>query len=139
MARSPRRPRGSSHSKTASTRKPVLEWMSVALIVGAAAVLLFWRLGAIYLWQDEANTAVLAVRMLKSGKPLAYDGVNLLSNDNFAAEDRVEIGTRTANPKAAVDYIIGRGDLKADMSWIFQPWGQFVVAAASIQALGQTT
>jgi len=113
--------------------------MSVALIVGAAAVLLFWRLGAIYLWQDEANTAVLAVRMLKSGKPLAYDGVNLLSNDNFAAEDRATIGTRTADPKAAVDYIIGRGDLKPDSSWIFQPWGQFVVAAASIQALGQTT
>lgn len=109
------------------------------MIVVVAAVLLFWRLGSVYLWQDEANTAVLAVRMLKYGKPLAYDGVNLLSNDNFAAEDRVAIGTRTANPKAAVDYIIGRGDLKADTSWIFQPWGQFVVAAASIRAFGQTT
>ena len=120
-------------------RTPALEWVTLALIVGVAAVLLFWRLGAIYLWQDEANTAVLAVRMLKYGKPLAYDGVNLLSNDNFAAEDRGTIGTRTADPKAAVDYIIGRGDLKADSSWIFQPWGQFVVAAASIRALGQTT
>ena len=108
-------------------RTPALEWITLALIVGVAAVLLFWRLGAIYLWQDEANTAVLAVRMLKYGKPLAYDGVNLLSNDNFAAEDRGTIGTRTADPKAAVDYIIGRGDLKADSSWIFQPWGQFVV------------
>jgi hypothetical protein len=111
----------------------------VAVIVVLAAVLLFWRLGAVYLWQDEANTAVLAVRMLKYGKPLAYDGVNLLSSDNFTAEDRATIGTRTADPKAAVDYIISRGDLKADSSWIFHPWGQFVAAAASIRVFGQTT
>ena len=149
MARSPRRPRGSSHhnpssirhksAESTAARKPGLEWFAVAVIVVVAGVLLFWRLGAVYLWQDEANTAVLAVRMLKYGKPLAYDGVNLLSNDNFAAEDRVAIGTRTADPKAAVDYIISRGDLRADSSWIFQPWGQFVVAAASIRAFGQTT
>ncbi len=109
------------------------------MIVACAAVLLFWRLGAVYLWQDEANTAVLAVRMLKYGKPLAYDGVNLLSSDNFAAEDRATIGARTTDPDAAVDYLIGRGDLKADSSWILQPWGQFVAAAASIRVFGQTT
>ena len=150
MTRSQKRRRGSPRENTSSTpissieptaptRKPALEWIAVIVIVACAAVLLFWRLGAVYLWQDEANTAVLAVRMLKHGKPLAYDGVNLLSSDNFAAEDRATIGARTADPKAAVDYVIDRGDLKADSSWIFQPWGQFVAAAASIRAFGQTT
>jgi hypothetical protein len=139
MPRPPRRPRGSSQSSTASTRNPALEWIAVTVVVVLAAVLLFWRLGAVYLWQDEANTAVLAVRMLKYGKPLAYDGVNLISTDNFATEDRATIGTRTTDPNASVDYIIGRGDLKADSSWIYQPWGQFLVTAASIRTFGQTT
>jgi len=139
MARSPKRRRGLPQGSTAPARKPALEWIALTVIVVCAAVLLFWRLGAVYLWQDEANTAVLAVRMLKYGKPLAYDGVNLLSSDNFGAEDRVTIGARTADPKAAVDYVIGRGDLKADSSWIFQPWGQFAAAAASIRVFGQTT
>src|SRR6187455_1783146 len=149
MPRPPRRPRRSSHrnvshgqtsaESAASTRTPAFEWTAVAVIVILAGVLLFWRLGAVYLWQDEANTAVLAVRMLKFGKPLAYDGVNLLTNDNFAAEDRSTVGSRTTNPRAAVDYVIARGDLKPDTSWIFHPWGQFVAAAASIRLLGQTT
>jgi 4-amino-4-deoxy-L-arabinose transferase-like glycosyltransferase len=108
-------------------------------ILVVAAVLTFWRLGAIYLWQDEANTAVLAVRMLETGRPLAYDGRNLLTNDNFAAEDRATIGQRTTSAAAGVDYIVRRGDLKPDTSWIFHPWGQFVAAAAGIKLFGQTT
>ena len=109
------------------------------MIALVAAVLLFWRLGAVYLWQDEANTAVLATRMLESGKPLAYDGKNLLTNDNFAAEDAATIGRRTTGADAGVNYVIERGDLRSDSSWTFQPWGQFVVAAASIAVLGKTT
>jgi hypothetical protein len=116
-----------------------IERFALAAIVVVAAVLLFWRLSAIYLWQDEANTAVLAVRMLKFGKPLAYDGVNLLTNDSFAAEDQTTIANRTTDPAVAVEYVIRRGDLKADGSWIFHPWGQFIVAAASIKAFGPTT
>jgi hypothetical protein len=111
----------------------------LTIILAVAALLLFWRLGAVYLWQDEANTAVLAVRMLKFGKPLAYDGVNLLTNDNFAAEDRAGIASRTTSAQAAIDYVVARGDVKPDTSWIFHPWGQFVAAAASIRLLGQTT
>jgi len=121
------------------TRTAARESIAFAIVMTVAGLLLFWRLGAVYLWQDEANTAVLAVRMLKFGKPLAYDGVNLLTNDNFAAEDRSTVGSRTTNPKAAVDYVIARGDLKPDTSWIFHPWGQFVAAAASIRLLGETT
>jgi len=126
-----------SHSRAvpATTR----EWIGLAIILIVAAVLLFWRLGAVYLWQDEANTAVLAVRMLKTGKPLAYDGVNLLTNDNFSAEDKAGIASRTTTAQAEIDYVVARGDVKPDTSWIFHPWGQFVAAAASIRVLGQTT
>ena len=116
-----------------------IEWAVLAVIATAAAVLLFWRLGAVYLWQDEANTAVLAARMLESGKPLAYDGTNLLTNDNFGAEETATIGQRTTSADAGVRYVIARGDLRSDSSWIFQPWGQFIAAAAGIGVLGKTT
>ena len=54
------------------------EALGLAMIAVLAAVLLFWGLADPYLWQDEAATAVLATRMLRFGKPLAYDGVNPL-------------------------------------------------------------
>ncbi len=123
----------------ASSRGRVLEWVALSLIGSAAALLLFWNLNGKYLWQDEANTAVLAVRMLKYGRPLGYDGRNLLTNDNYAAEDLSTIGARARDPKAAVEYYIKRGDLRPDTSWIFHPWGQFIVAASGIEFLGRTT
>lgn len=113
-------------------------WTVVAITL-LATVLLFWNLGERYLWQDEANTAELAARMLKFGKPLCYDGVNLLTNDNFAAEDLASIDERTANPRAAIEYYVERGDMKPDTAWIYQPWGQFVVAATSLGLLGHNT
>src|SRR2546427_5703754 len=116
-----------------------LEIGCVTVIVGLATVLLFWNLDEKYLWQDEAATAVLASRMLQFGKPLAYDGVNLITNDNFPSEDVHSIDQRTREPKAAVDYYIKRGDIKPDTAWKYQPWGQFVVTAASLKLLGHTT
>ena len=116
-----------------------LDILTQAVIAGLAALLLFWGLTDKYLWQDEANTAVLALRMLKYGRPLAYDGVNLVTLDYFATEDTETIGQRTGNPRAAVDYYVRRRDLKPDTSWKWQPWGQFVVAAASLRLLGRTT
>jgi len=110
-----------------------------AILAGMAAVLLFWGLTDKYLWQDEAATAVLAMRMLKYDKPLAYDGVNLVTIDYFATEDTDTIGQRTTNPRAAVDYYIRRGDFKPDTAWKWHPWGQFVVAAVSFKLLGANT
>jgi hypothetical protein len=104
-----------------------------------AALMLLWGLDRPYLWQDEAATAVLAGRMLRFGRPLAYDGVNLITTDNFAAEDPHTIEQRTRDAKTAVDYYIKRGDLKPDTTWKWQPWGSFVVCALSLAALGKTT
>jgi len=110
------------------------------LVVGTiSAVLLLWGLSDKYLWQDEAQTAVLAERMLRFGRPLAYDGVNLITLDQFVLEDPATIAQRTTDPQAAVKYYVDRGDFKADTTWRWQPWGQFIVEAASLKALGKTT
>jgi hypothetical protein len=110
-----------------------------AALAVIASLLLFCGLTEKYLWQDEAATAILARNMLKFGRPLAYDGVNLVTIDSFAAEDKDAIGQRTRSAQAAVDYEIRRRDIKPDTAWKFQPWGQFVVAAAGLTVLGHTT
>jgi len=119
--------------------KPSSIIVAQMVLACVAALLLLWGLGHPYLWQDEAATAVLAQRMLRFGRPLAYDGVNLITIDNFAAEEPESIDQRTTSPQAAIDYYIRRGDLKADTTWKWQPWGQFVVAALGFKTLGVST
>ena len=114
-------------------------WLPITLILICATVLLTWRLDAIYLWQDEAATAVLAERMLKYGKPLAYDGRNLITMDSMADEDRATLHLRTGDPEAMLKYLVARKDFRADTTWVNQPWGQFVAAAVSLGILGHGT
>jgi hypothetical protein len=123
----------------AMTSSRRLEALAQLAIYGLAAVLLFWGLTEKYLWQDEAATAVLAVRMLKFGRPLAYDGKNLLTIDMQDDDDDASVSARTKNPQAAIDYYVAEGNFKKDTTWKWQPWGLFAIAAASIKLLGQTT
>jgi len=125
-----------NNSRAWKSSSIILSQMVVACM---AALLLLWGLGTPYLWQDEAATAVLAQRMLRLGRPLAYDGVNLITIDHWAAEEKATIDQRTRDPQAAINYYVRRGDMKADTAWIWQPWGQFVVAALSFKTLGATT
>lgn len=104
-----------------------------------AAILLFWGLTDKYLWQDEAATAILADRLMKFGKPLAYDGVNLITVDMFMPEDLATLEQRTHDPKPAIDYFVQRRELKPDTTWKWQPWGQFLVAGASLKLFGHHT
>ena len=113
--------------------------LPIAAVMLCAAVLLTWRLGAVYLWQDEAATAVMAERMLKYGKPLAYDGRNLITMDSFVDEDRSTIRERTGSAEAALRYLVERRDFRPDTTWVGQPWGQFVAAGASLGLLGHGT
>jgi hypothetical protein len=129
------RPRGGGHEQRSRAR----EWLAPIVIGLAAAVLLLWHLTDTYLWQDEANTAVLAVRLLEHGKPLAYDGRNLISDDNYVAMDPRTIEERTHDGRRAFEDCVRRGVLKPDGMWTFHPWGQFVLAASSIALLGRTT
>jgi 4-amino-4-deoxy-L-arabinose transferase-like glycosyltransferase len=73
--------------------------------------LLFWNLGGRGLWQDEAETALLAQRVLTYGVPLADDGFNIISN-------------------------AGGKDHDARGVYNITPWVQFYVEAASLKAFG---
>src|ERR1700691_723393 len=103
------------------------EILAQPAIFSLAAILLFWGLTEKYLWQDEAATAVLAVRMLKFGRPLAYDGKNLLTIDMEDEDDDASLSLRTKAPQAAVDYFVGQGNFKRDTTWKWQPWGLFAI------------
>jgi len=109
------------------------------IAVVLASLLLLWGLADKYLWQDEAQTAVLGDRILRFVRPLAYDGLNLITVDSIVGEDARTIDQRTVSPHAAIDYYVARGDFKSDTTWRFHPWGQYIVAAASMKVLGQTT
>lgn len=112
----------------------VLQLVVVALLT---APLMFWNLGSRYLWQDEAATAVLAKRMLEYGRPLGYDGRNLITMDYppLHGEPAPPMDSASAN----IAYFVERGDFRTDTTWIGQPWGQFVLAASSMGAMGRTT
>ena len=80
----------------------------VLLII--AAVFIFANLGNIYLWQDEATTAVIARNTLAHGLPYGYK--------IFTPEESA------SNPKQI---------------WFFQPWLQFYVTALSFFVFGEST
>jgi len=85
-----------------------------ALILLVAVFLFFFRLDHRPFWQDEAETACLAKNVLKFGIPKAFDGINLISQEEG----------REFNP----DYL-----------WRWSPWLQIYVAAAAFKAGGLTT
>lgn len=124
-------------------RIPAHAWPSLRLclppfiVFTVCAVILFTNIGARYLWQDEAATAVLAERMMVYGRPLAYDGRNLITMDMFFPQEIQKLPT--GNPAEAVLYYSRRGDFKADTTWTGQPWGQFIVAGVSLALFGHGT
>jgi len=52
-----------------------------------AALLIFPGLSDRYLWDDEAETALLAKNVLRFGVPLAWDGASLISQECGADYD----------------------------------------------------
>jgi hypothetical protein len=83
-------------------------------ILALASALLFWSLGDRCLWQDEAETALLAQSILRSGLPIAKQGENIVSQSH------------------------GK-DFGPDFVWRWSPWIQFYIAAGSMGVLGPTT
>lgn len=84
------------------------------LIIGA--MLLFADLGDVYLWQDEAETALIARHWLAHGLPLSTNGVTWVQQQ---AQPFIEF---------TQDYI-----------WISHSWLQFALTAVSFAFLGSTT
>jgi len=126
-------------NKTAPHYMEWQDWLIIVLTGIIAAILLFTNLGDKYLWQDEAATAVMGERMMKYGKPLAYDGKNLITMDSFVEDDGQSISLRTGDARTALRYFIDRRDFKTDTAWTGQPWGQFIIAGISLSLFGHNT
>ena len=86
-----------------------------AVLLLVAGCLLVTRLDDRFLWQDEAETALLAQSVLTHGVPTAFDGRNLISQEN---QQEFE----------APDY-----------RWFWTPWLQHYATAASFAVLGPST
>ena len=86
----------------------------VALGVVLGTLLIFTGLSQRYLWDDEAETALLAERVLQFGVPLAWDGSSLVSQECGQDYDQ--------------NYV-----------WRQTPWLPIYVAAASFKLLGAST
>ena len=94
--------------------RKVAEYLCVGLILVLASVLILSNLGNIYLWQDEAQTALIAKTILSHGVPLGTDGRN-----SFSQERGLDCGKNGL--------------------WIWQPWFQFYLIAGFFAAFGVST
>jgi hypothetical protein len=97
-----------------SSRRLYLVWLPLVLILALGAFLLLFHLDHRPFWQDEAETAGLAKNVLKYGVPLAYDGVNVISQEQGHEFDQ-------------------------NFLWRWSPWLQIYVAAAAFKIGGLTT
>jgi len=93
--------------------KTCFNWPIFLLVIAVASALCFWGLGTRTLWEDEAETAVLAQRVLSYGFPRALSGNNLVYQ-----------GVSNSYDKA--------------YRWTFHPWGQFYITAAGLAVFGNT-
>jgi len=89
-------------------RDPVA-WVITAL----AALLLLVNLGGRALWEDEAETALLGRSILAHGKPVASNGINVISQE--------------AGREFGSDYV-----------WRWSPWVQFYLGAAGLKMFGDS-
>ena len=87
----------------------------LGLVLLVAGVLLFANLGNVYLWQDEAETALLGRNVLTYGYPNAWDGKNLVTQTPGRVRDSDE-----------------------NHVWIWHPWLQFYLVAASFAVFGES-
>ena len=87
-------------------------WIVLILL---APLLLFPNLGNRFLWQDEAETALLARSVAQHGYPLAHDGRRTIS-DQPGSPDVDDAGV-----------------------WIWTPWLQLYPTAASFALLGESS
>lgn len=106
----------------ATTRCPkVRQWVArsefvfLCLVLVTGALLLFADLSDIYLWQDEAETALVARHLLAYGLPLSTDGRSWVQQ----APEWVEF-TR--------DYV-----------WVNHPWLQYFAVGAAFAVFGEST
>src|SRR5262249_1735072 len=86
----------------------------IAVLAALGAVLISANLGSDYLWEDEGDTAALAVNILKFGVPKAWDGGAFLDSDHGARLNR-------------------------NLVMVTHPWVQYYLTAGSFLVFGQNT
>jgi MFS family permease len=91
-----------------------LLFTTFVLLIGA--LLLLCRLDDIYLWQDEAETALVSLNLLTYGLPLSTDGVAWVQQA----------------PQSFVEFT-------DDYVWVYHSWLQYALTAAAFAALGPST
>lgn len=91
-----------------------LEFIFILILLSICSWLFLSNLGNQYLWQDEAQTALIGKTVLASGVPLGYDGKNFLSQ---------ELGAEYGQ-----NYI-----------WKWHTWLQFYLVAAFFKIFGINT
>jgi hypothetical protein len=96
------------------TRRAYYVFLPLVLILALGAFLLLFHLDHRPFWQDEAETAGLAKNVLKYGVPRAFDGVNIISQEQGREYDQ-------------------------NFLWRWSPWLQIYVAAAAFKIGGITT
>ncbi len=84
---------------------------ALILLFVLASVFIFTNLGSVYLWEDEAETALVAKTIWSHGIPKITDGINYFYQEQ---------GRR-----------VGYGDI-----WAWTPWLQFYIAAISAKLFG---
>ncbi len=94
-----------------------LENLAAAAMFFIFFILLFWNLGAEYLWWDEAESAMIAKNILRTGLPLVYDGKNL-----------VTIGAKWMND----------ADYNEDFIHTQHTWFPYYITAFSFKVLGES-
>ena len=94
-------------------KKNYTTYILLGVLLAISAFLIFKNLSDNYLWQDEAESAVLAKNILKFGYPSAFDGTNSL---------RVYLSS-----------------LGANYQWKFHPWLHFYLISLSYSILGVNT
>jgi 4-amino-4-deoxy-L-arabinose transferase-like glycosyltransferase len=111
---------GTRPEMTGSVPPPVAcKDLAFGAVVALSGLLLFWSLDGRLLWQDEAETALLAKSILKHGVPIGFDGTNVVSQEaskEFVADARLPA-----------------------FLWRWSPWVQFYIAAGSFALLGPNT
>lgn len=85
--------------------------ITLVLLLLLAGVLIFTNLGSVYLWEDEAETALVAKTIWTSGIPKITDGKNVFYQEQGAR--------------------VGFGEI-----WAWTPWLQFYITSASLKLLG---
>ena len=96
--------------------KRTQNFLFMALVFVVGGMLLLWRLDDMYLWQDEAETALVSRHLLTYGLPLATNGRDWVQQTDLMSES-----------------------FNKSYVWTWHAWLQFALTALSFALLGPTT